>query len=162
MPSFKAGQRVTASQLNNALGINAYKGSDQSVTSSTTLVNDTALILALSANTTYEVTALIFYTAGTTGDLKGNFTSPAGATSPGVRYIGQTTSLAVQQGVQSLGSAFAFGGNGGTVEEVDLAFTIAIGSTAGNLTFQFAQNATDATATTVKAGSVLRAVQVSP
>jgi hypothetical protein len=62
-----------------------------------------------------------------------------------------------------LGGAGAFGGNGtSNVEAVELKFTITVGVTAGNLTFQFAQNTTDTTATTVKAGSVLRAVQVSP
>ena len=48
------------------------------MTSSTTLVNDTALVIALTASTTYLVEALVFYTAGTTGDFKYNFTSPAG------------------------------------------------------------------------------------
>jgi hypothetical protein len=157
---FQAGQRQTAQGLRNALLLAAYKAGDQTVSASTTLVNDTALVLPLAANAKYLVQALLYYAADVTGDFKWNFTAPSGATSPGVRYIGLNTSLALQYGNQSLGAPGASGGNGtGTVLPADLSFTVST-TGAGNLTFQFAQNSGGGTSTTIKAGSSLVAWQL--
>lgn len=161
--AFPAGGRLKAADLRDVAPLSAYKSIDQAVTSSTTLVNDNALLLALQASEVYRVDALIYYTGGThaTSDLKVNFTYPSGATSAGVGYLGQTTALAVQQGTVVLGGALAFGSNGtGNVMLAELTFTISVSSTPGTLQLQIAQNTSSATATTVKAGSLLEAVRV--
>lgn len=160
---FQAGQRLTAGEENNALGIYAYKGSDQSVTSSTTLVNDNALAVALTANTTYKVELLLFYTGGTAGssDIKWDFTVPSGAVLSPVRELGLTTGLAVQYLTVPAGGAFGSNGTGNKMA-AEIACTIAVSSTPGLLQFQFAQNTSSATATTVKAGSLLSVWQVLP
>lgn len=166
MTSFKAGQRLTAANLNAALLLSAYKANDQSVTSSTTLVNDNELAIPVAANTTYYVKALVFYAGGThnTSDFKYNFTYPAGSASPSVRYIGLTpAALAVQYGTVILGGAGAFGTNGtSNILTVDLDFTLITSTTSGTLHLQWAQNTSSGTATTVKAGSSLLAWQMLP
>ena len=59
IPVWVPGQILTSSDVNNWLAPNvAVKASDQSVASSTTLVNDTALVLNLAANATYVLRVL--------------------------------------------------------------------------------------------------------
>src|SRR6266542_1211240 len=55
----------------------ARKTSNQTVTSSTTLVNDTALVLPVGANEVWQFGFNLIYTAATTGDIKFAFTFPA-------------------------------------------------------------------------------------
>lgn len=160
--TFQAGQRLTAQALRNALLLEAYKGSDQSVTSnSTTLVNDTALALALQANATYLVEFLVFYTGGTAGssDWKYGVTVPSGATISPIRELGLTTGLAVQYLTVPAGGAFGSNGTGNKMA-AEMKFTI-VTSAAGTLQLQWCQNTSSATATTVKAGSSLVAWQLA-
>jgi hypothetical protein len=73
-----------------------------------------------------------------------------------------STALVVQYGTVALGTAEAFGTNGTTtLMAAELSFTLVTSSTAGNLQLQWAQNTSNATATTVKAGSVLTALRLA-
>lgn len=164
-PVIVAGMNLTSALLQAMLPQQAYKSGDQSVTSSVTLVNDSALVVPVAANAVYEVEAHVYYTGGThnASDFKYNFTYPSGATSASVRYLGLTpAALAVQYGTVILGGAGAFGTNGtSNILTVDLWFTLATSLTAGNLQLQWAQNTSSATATTVKAGSLLKARRIA-
>lgn len=134
------------------------KAADESVTSSNTLQNDDELALAVAANTTYVFEAFLAYTAGTTGDFKAAVTFPAGATcfASVQRTDGSTWSEAAGAQVSS-GSAISGGGLGTTIPTLQLwRGVLMVGGTAGNLQVQFAQNVSNGTATTMKAGSVLR------
>lgn len=163
-PSIPAGTTPTSLLLQRMLPLVAYKSGDQSVTSSTTLVNDSALAVPVEANAVYKVELLIYYAGGThaTADFKYNFTFPSGAGSASVRYLGLSTALAIQYGTVVLGGAGAFGTNGtGNILTVDLEFNLTTSSTAGNLQLQWAQNTSNATATTVKAGSIMTARRIA-
>jgi len=168
VPSFFAGQDPTAAQFQQlsdaitAAVVTKVKASDQSVSNATTgatLVNDTDLYAAVAASTTYAVEAVILYAAGTTPDMKVTFTWPAGATMPW-GLLGYTTALAFQAvafSAPASGTTFSVGGN--TVSNdliLYLSGTLTVGTTAGTLQFQFAQNTADAALTTVRAGSWLR------
>lgn len=159
-PNIVAGMSLTSALLQAMLPVDGYKSGDQSVTSSTTLVNDSALVVPVSPVAVYHVEALIYYlgTTHATADIKFNFTFPSGATSAGVSYLGQSTALAVQQGQVALGGALTFGTNGtGNVMVAKLEFTLTTSISGGSLQLQWAQNTSNATATTVKAGSLLTA-----
>ncbi|MES4891417.1 hypothetical protein [Streptomyces sp. NPDC096012] len=54
------------------------KTSDQSVTSSTTLANDSQLLLPVVANATYTLFLMCIFSGGTTGDIKFDWTVPSG------------------------------------------------------------------------------------
>lgn len=165
IPVFTVGEVLTASLVNSWLApLAAYKSADQSVTSSTVLVNDTALVLAVAANSTYFFTAFLDYEGGTQGssDFKMAWSVPASATMRWTR-IGLDTAGAVNAGALSdQTSTPAMGTNGaGNVRGVTLHGTLNVSSTSGNFQFQWAQNTSSGTATIVHAGSYLQAQRIA-
>lgn len=138
------------------------KTADESVTSSTTLQNDDQLKYPLLANLTYVFNLLAFYEGSTTGDIKFAFTVPTGATLEwaSLRAGGSLASASFGTTTEDvLGSGtVAFGGaNGaGTRLPFQARGIVVMGSTAGDLQFQWAQTTSDAVATTVFARSFLQ------
>jgi hypothetical protein len=157
-----AGSRILASFLNSIAPLNAVRSSTQSVSSSTTLVNDDTLFLALAANATYNVELLLLYSGGTqlSSDMKWGFTLPSGASG-----AGETSHLAISGGsavyanqatnLTASGSAnvCATGGAGTAFAAKTTATIFTTG--AGTLQLQWAQNTSSATATIMGIGSSL-------
>lgn len=162
-PSPLAGTSITTTLLDQIIPNTVFKPSDQSVTSSVTLVNDTALVLALNANATYILVAYIDYEGGTQGssDIQFQFTGPAGATMKAVSlFIG--TGGANNQGHLNLSQLAVCGSNGaGVARSALLVGTVQTAGTAGNLQMQWAQNTSNATATKVHQGSCLALIEMS-
>lgn len=131
---------------------------DQSVTSSTTLVNDDQLFYPLQASTSYYFEALIEFTATVGGDIKLAFTIPTAAT---LRWgpansikIDPTGTIVVQAQTVTSGAAVSFGyAAGGNRQQILIKGYVACGATAGNLQLQFAQDTADAGPTTIRNGS---------
>jgi hypothetical protein len=135
------------------------KPSDQSVTSSTTLVNDNDLKHTVAADTTYHVRGIFHYTASTTGDIQFVWTGPSGAS---VTFVvtcvdSSTLDTATTSRIGSLpSSSLAVGGRGTSFPGVIYwEGTLVTSSSSGTLQLQWAQNTSDGTATTVEAGSLL-------
>ena len=129
------------------------KTGNQSVTSSTTLVDCTDLSFSIAANEAWVGTLLPIVTAGVSGGLKWAFTAPSGC------------SITVRaQGGNSFATSIIDGngltGNGttnlhSTASRYELMVIISNSSTAGTVQFQFAQNASNAITTTVSKNSVM-------
>lgn len=139
------------------------KTSDQSVTSSTTLVDVTTLGHAVAANEVWVVDAFVRIVGNGTGDIKFAFTVPAAATimgaalngvgdagapadnvadDPAMRYVAFTSSGASQ--------SFA----NGTLELMyHLHVVVVNGANAGSVQLQFAQATSNGTATSVLTNS---------
>lgn len=164
-PSIAAGQRITASLLNSMLPIVVIKAADQTVTSSTTLTNDSHLVAALVANATYIVDGYLMLTgpAATTGDAKIDFTIPTGATmhytSGGV--VASSPAVQYEDTVNANSTARTIGTNGSTDMGVALHAHVVLGSAAGNVQLRFAQNSSNGTATGFRAGSWLRFTRIA-
>ena len=138
----------------------ARKTSDQSVTSSTVLVSDTALVLPVLASEVWQVTFCVVYVAvGGTGDIKLTTSFPAGgefAASASGADNGGVVKYRVYNGTTSDTPVFDFLGAGAAVKTAVFMNGVFInGGTGGNLTLRWAQNASNATATTVKAQSTV-------
>lgn len=148
------------------------KTADESLTSNTTLQNDDALTLAVAANATYtfRVWMLAVDATDANGDIKFGFTFPTGATchfsgkgphsllaGGGAfgdgEYIGRNTATS--------GSTIASYGLSTSIVGIELTGLLIVGGTAGNLQLQWAQNASDANATTVQAGSFMTLERVA-
>ncbi|MEU4781874.1 hypothetical protein [Micromonospora sp. NPDC023633] len=161
---FPPGTPITPDLLARLVPVWARKTLDQSVTNSTTLVGDTALVVDVLAGAEYDVEAKIIYEAPVANDFKYNFSWPSGSFFP----------WGVMQLIASAGSntgdlaPFAFGNptpgdffvaGGGGVGNQLLALvkgTLIVGPTAGKLQLQFAQGAVGAgTSAVCKAGSTL-------
>lgn len=140
------------------------KASAEIVNGSATVQNDNELFLALAANEVWEFTLFLWYDSGTTPDIKATFTVPSGATLEWTH-----------QGVDAAGSAqtenatFAatternFFGNGvGSTRFIRITGIVVNGATPGNLQFQWAQNTSNGSNTTVHANSTLKAYKLAP
>lgn len=161
-----AGGRLTAAGAQGIAPNAVIKGADEPVTSSTTLQNDDALLLGLGSNTQWFFAAMINYTGDTTGSggIKFTFTTPAGSTLTWSQLYMPSSVSAPDLSGSGTGSGQARSAvTGGTTTQVPIWVlgSVIMGSTAGNLQLQWAQNASDAVATTVKAGSFLAAWQVA-
>lgn len=162
-----AGQRLTAALLQGIAPLAALKGTDQSLTTNTTLQNDSALFLPVAANAGYFVVTYFAYEGGTQGssDMKWQWTGPAGATLsltdvyyPTSGGIGANTNIAAITGLSVVRTT---GTDGAGVKLAQLMFgTLTTSSTAGTFQFQWAQNTSSATATIMHAGSAVAAWQI--
>lgn len=142
-------QPVTVAQLTN-----------KTVTSNTT-PQSTDLTLAVAANGQYTVKALLFYTAGQTGDMAVGLDTPAGASFrivprglPSTHGGGESGSFFV--GGHNSSPVGIFGGSdGGETLSGELEGLINIGSTAGNLAVTITQSAGSSTSTVLLQKSFL-------
>lgn len=161
IPTWTSGQVLTASDVNTwFVPIAAVKTANESVTSSTTLQNDDDLFISVAANSTYMVLCIIYCDGASTGDIKINFTAPAGATLTGVVH-GLILSAAGANddqiaNIELTGSkSFGLQGGAGVQRPLSMQGTLVIGGTAGTFRLQWAQDTSDVTATRVMAGSHL-------
>lgn len=131
---------------------------DQSVTNSTVLVNDTALVtptLVVGGIYLLQIRAQ-FQGVTATGagyQARANFSGTLTGTAAGVGVQsanGAATQIAVPMNVTSVAAAVSI--TAGDLYSDDITFVVL---TAGAVNFQFAQNAATANATTRKAGSVM-------
>lgn len=130
------------------------------INASTVLVSDAVMVTALPTAGTFMWEDVIFYDSSAAGDFKIAYTWPAGTTN--TKWGGQGGSTAIagsvgdgQFGVVTVsGTSLPFGGAGvGTQTFIIVRGYIVMGGTAGNLQLQYAQQTSDATNTTVRAGT---------
>lgn len=173
---FTAGQKVRASDLNSGIPALAYVQSDITVISSTTYVDATGLVIALEANAIYALDGWIYYQSAVAADIKFNFTFPASAVVIAGFYGPPTTGTPFAAATERINytdmGTFASSG-GDYAHGADAAFPTTVwasvrpmgqvttGATAGNLQVRFAQNASTASNTVVKAKSWLRASRLA-
>jgi hypothetical protein len=175
--TWTVGELVLASKLNthvrdNMLAVGPHlivrKTADESVTSSTTLQNDDHLVFTGGVNEVWQVGLTILYEGSATGDIKIAFTYPTGSGfklalgASGVTN-GPTAQndAAVSDGASPSNSLVYFGIGAGLARVVNMLGVWAVGATGGNLQLQWAQNASDATATKVLTHSTLWAVKLA-
>ena len=136
------------------------KSSTQSVTSSTTPVNCTNISFPIGANETWNWELNFRASAGASGGLKWLFTLPSGATGNatgrGINNITTNfTSVAMTTG-KGATTAIA-----GATDVLRLYGTVVSSSTAGTVQFQFAQNASNGTSTTIYENSTITAWRIA-
>lgn len=140
-----------------------FAAADQAVTSSTTLVDATSLAVSLEKNRNYKFRAVLQVdNAGTAAGVKLAMAGPTSPTSVILNGVLENgTSTILHQTVGSLTTVIS-GGIGTTgLKYAVLEGTILNGSNRGDLKIQFAQNASDANATTLKKGSFLTVWQLN-
>lgn len=152
VPVWVPGQILAANDINQWMVPNAViKAADQSVTSSTTLVNDTALVLPVLANASYIWSCFLDYEGGaaSSSDLIWEWAVPAGAV---MRYcatfINNSGNLA--QGVEiNTATTIAQSNGAGNLRAVIMQGSLVMSTTAGSMQLQWAQHVSSATATIV-------------
>jgi len=153
-----AGDLATA--LSNRIPTVATAGSDTSVTSSTTLTNDTGLVFAIPTTGTWHYRATLWVTGDSAGDLDTAVTTPA-----------NTVYFAMTRGISNAASSQPNTPNDVTVTSSGTRMTgfgtltagatmvtiegTVVATATGNIQVQHSQRNSNATATIVKAGSSL-------
>lgn len=158
VPVWVPGQVLTASDVNNWLvpqGV--VKPSGTPVTSSTTVISDPDLVLPVVASATYIFECYLGFTATSGGDLKWTWAVPAGASLlyEAVHNEGGATGLNNSTLTYSDANTILGAGAGATVEAVAMRGNLVVAGTAGNLQLRWAQNTSNAGATTIRAQSHL-------
>ena len=146
--------------------VTRVRTSNQSVTNSTTFVDDNTLVLTPPVNTTWGVDYTLYYNATTGQDGKLQFSFPTGATCTWGIQAYDTSLAFVSIAFASAASGtdfFAVGGNGPTNTMVcRVSATIVMGSNAGNLQLRFAQfGASSGTSMTMQARSTMIATRLA-
>lgn len=130
---------------------------DQTVNNSTTLVTVPQFTIPIGKNERVLLRYNIQFTTGATADFKYFVDAPASPTlfrqaSLSVDPAGAVAGGAILTAESNTASVVSASAGGGFLL---LEVIVANGSTAGNITFQFAQNAAEATNTQVRQGSFL-------
>lgn len=164
--TFLALEELTAANLNAAFTavtpLFVRKTSNETVNNSAVLQNDDALVLAVSASSTYLLSLRLIVNSGTTPDFKFTFTVPAGTTGSIQIFEGSTpsTAAAVLQGPFSLTATSATSGI--AADQIILVQgVVVVSTTAGNLQLQWAQNTANASNTIVGSNSYMMLTKVA-
>jgi len=127
------------------------KTSDESITSDTTLSNDTCLQICADANSTYALDARIWLTPNATADFKYAFSIPTNAS--GLKKpIGDWDAVVELVG-QTITTATAVLVSGASNFMIEVHAKVETGACAGVIAFQWAQNTSNVCNTTLNAGS---------
>lgn len=167
--AFVSGQLLTASALNALIPVEVIKAVNQTVTSSTVLVNDSELAVTLTAGRTYKIQLGLIANGAVAGDIKVAWAVSSGTmTMVGTRLAtgpaASTTTTAdttarVSASQTSLTLANSYGCDTTLQTGITEEFLISVTVT-GVLTVQWAQNASSGTATTVGSGSWILATPI--
>jgi hypothetical protein len=150
---------ATLSPVTAPVNLFSIKTADQSVTSSTTLVDCTDLSLPVAANATYIFSMSIH--CGGSFSVKSKIITPSGATARGSwNYV-----LATNDGFLRASSVPVTTESEITNDPdffyIGQSFTVSTAATSGLVNLQFAQLTSSATASTIKAGSWIKAERVA-
>jgi hypothetical protein len=166
-PAIKAGSSVDAS--NNIQVAGQFFGkitkiADQNRTGTTTLADDDTLLVRVAANQQFIIRGKVFFDTIAAGDFKYGFSIPASPTLVRIRRLdcvagGTPAFRAVDVANVATQSLAGTGTTGGYVEFVYLLHN---GANAGNWAFQWAQDTSDGSNTTVRAGSYIEVCSADP
>jgi hypothetical protein len=165
IPTWTPGEVLASADVNSwFVPLAAYKASDTSRTSTTTLANDPDLTLAVAANCVYTVDLYLDFDGDTTGtgDLKLGWAVPASTTMRyGAAY--DNTSPAASCGTTfTQASTISAATNGaGVLQSFSAKGTIITSAAAGNVVLKWAQNTSNPTATIIHAQSYLTARRIA-
>jgi hypothetical protein len=158
-----AGETILASDIKVIK--TRQKAVSESVTSSTTMQNDNDFVIALEAGKTYDITLWLHVTGNTTNDIKVSWVTTGTITSNSRSVFGPSA------GTTDVGNGNYFGSawplttvltygldavNTAVIKE-ELSVTCTV---AGNLTLQWAQSSSNATATTCSTSSRIRVMEM--
>jgi len=131
------------------------KSADQTITSQTTIQNDTHLSHAVESNSNYDIELVLFFNPQSVNQqIKCGFSAPSGssgywgATDNPQSLIGLFNNTGVSGNPQLVGTA--------GVATVVLKGLLVVAGTAGTLQFKWAQNSSSATGLILKANSFIR------
>lgn len=132
------------------------KTTDETTNTDATLSDDSALVVPLAAATNYVIRGTVFYDTPTAADFKFSFNGPASPSLVNIAFnFIDTDGSAGEDSNEAYGVSVSITGLAGTFGLVKFTALIRNGANVGNFTFQWAQNTSNGSNTTVRAGSYL-------
>jgi hypothetical protein len=126
------------------------KSANQTITSTTTFINDADMRFPVAAGSMYEFHTFVRYASGTGQDWKSSFTVPSGASAKFARYANDNFGTFGGNGEFSDTDTIVSQGQGvGNIHTINFFGILITGGTAGNLIFQWSQNTSGAFNTTL-------------
>jgi hypothetical protein len=167
-PTLAAGQRLTAELLRSMLPQTVRKTADDSRSATTTFADDTHLTFAVEANAVYVMDGWIKYFADPTPDIKIQFTTPTGTLGEwawlmpgsGTAATG-TVGYSIRTETNDVGGSRTGYGTSDSTMFTPISGLWRVGSTAGSITLQWAQNTSNAIATVMYTDSWLRFLRIA-
>jgi len=162
-----ANSLVWGSGIANFGTITKRKTADESVSSSTTLQDDDHLTFPIAANEEWRATyELSFGATISAGGIKLAFTTPSGATQELMAILGTNNSGDIANGFAGRNNTSGslvlnIVPSAGTDAIVHASVWVLNGATPGNVTLQFAQASSSATATTSRKGGSMEATRIA-
>jgi hypothetical protein len=140
--------------------LGAVKSSNQTVNGSDVLTNVTGMSFSVVANAVYAGELVLYYNSGATPDIKFGLTVPSGATGTwgGLGY--DFTPVLLAFGPIDITTALGFGGLAAD-RAAFIRVALTISSTPGTVQLQFAQSTSNASNTTLLAGSWMKFDRIS-
>lgn len=167
-PTIRAGSRATAALLDTMLPKIVRKTTDTSRASTTTFTDDEHLSYAVEANGVYVMDGAIKYFADPTPDIKIQFSTPTGTLGewswmmPGSTTAATgTTGYSIRTETNDVSGSRTGYGTSDSQHFTPISGIWRVGSTAGSVTLQWAQNTSNATATVLYTDSWLRFVRIA-
>lgn len=144
------------------ISLHARKTADSTRNNTDVLATDPHLTIAVAANAVYEFEMFGWFDASSNADIKSAFTAPAGATVTWGPPIYSSSGGTIVYGSKLTSGSVIINGSGvGTARMLHFKGVLRTAGTAGNLVFQWAQGAAEATDTTLHAESYLVARKVA-
>lgn len=162
-PTWTTGEVLTSSDVNEwFVPIAAVKTSDQQVSSST-LANDSELVITIGADKYYQFDMYIEYEGGTSGssDMKWTFTLPGSTTLHYTAFFVGTGGSVVTNPNLIYASDTKAAETDGTTRMGVIFSGIIWGSSSGDVQFRFARNSGSGTGPTVHKGSWMTARRIA-
>lgn len=166
MPEFYpqplAGQKITASLLRSMLPQIVRKTADTSRSATTTYEADPHLVFPAEAGAVYVMWGWVKYFASTTPDIKIRFTVPTGCLGewawimPGSGTgASATAGYSIRTDTNDVGAGRTGYGTSDTQQMTPMGALFRMSTTAGNISLEWAQNTSDATASVLYTDSWL-------
>lgn len=161
LPLFAALGVPPANQLNKLVTPSVYKSVDEAVSSTITPHNDAELFISVAANAAYYLAVTGQYSAATAGGMRIGLAMPVGATFNNASVLSAV----------GASTTFQIAGAGGVITNLVpastgvavpfmLVGTLVTAAASGTVNFQWAQSASNATGTTVKAFTNMLAIRI--
>lgn len=143
----------------SASSVYVLKGSNETVNAVAALQPDDELLFPIGANETWIFRVTTFGNSGTTPDFRFGATAPTGATCKYAGIDGEGAVTTPQ--ITTCGNAVAVLAGNGAYDVYELTGSVANGSTAGDVVFNWSQFTSNASNSIIAAGSYLVAYKVS-
>lgn len=161
LPAFTAGSEPSAAEWQTLLPVGTVKTSTENRSSTSTMTSDAVLRADYKTNATYIIDGLIIHSSNSTADFKFQIADSGSATLIYLSVLGVAASGSTEIKQEGTNGTVFTGEGASANRALWIRGSAVIGGTSGALIVQWAQNTSNASTTSVVAGSYFIMRQVA-